>query len=113
MTKRSMCFHLLWPNTDGRSCPTAGSDMSIYDLYKPQYSVATSNTGKGKWEQSWNFSITPRTFCHERNKWLLFQMEPIKFHPPHPHTHTQQAVVLRIAFGHNIIANHCVYITQL
>jgi len=26
MTKRTRCFHLLWPNTEGHSCPTAGSD---------------------------------------------------------------------------------------
>ena len=36
MTKRTTCFHLLWPNTEGHSCPTAGSDTSVYDFHKTQ-----------------------------------------------------------------------------
>ena len=34
MTKHTRCLHLLWPNTQGHSCPTAGSDTSMYDFQK-------------------------------------------------------------------------------
>jgi len=34
MTKHTRCFHSLWPNTADHSCPTAGSDTSIYDFHE-------------------------------------------------------------------------------
>ena len=34
MTKCTRCFHSLWANTEGHSCPTAGSDRSKYDFHK-------------------------------------------------------------------------------